>query len=200
MTQDKWLSAGAVKGAGGASARRVLVLLSGGVDSSSCVALYLGKQFQVESLFVDYGHPAATMEREAATAISRHYGIHLREAKVEGLPSRENGFVPGRNALLVCTGLATGTPSAGLLALGIHDGTVYPDCTPGFVTACQTIADVYAEGRIQVVAPFLDWKKNDILTYAEEVGVPLDRTYSCEAGGPTPCGICLSCQDQVGGG
>lgn len=184
-----------MSGDAGASPGRVLVLLSGGVDSSACVAFYLDKRFDVACLFVDYGHPAAVVEQQAAVAITEHYGVHLQISRINGLPARKSGFVPARNALLVFTALACAEPERGLVALGIHSGTPYPDCTPRFVDACQALADVYAEGRVRIAAPFVTWTKGDIFTYAKKVGVPLDSTYSCEAGGATPCGTCLSCQD-----
>ena len=184
---------------GDAAIGHALVLLSGGVDSSSCVAFYLEQHFVVECLFVDYGHPAALAERKAAIVIAQHYGVPFHEAKVEGVPVRETGFVPARNALLICTALASAAPSSGLVALGIHGGTPYPDCTPRFVEACQALADVYSDGRVHIAAPFVEWTKGDIFAYARKVGVPVERTYSCEAGGPEPCGVCLSCMDQARG-
>ena len=176
---------------------RALVLLSGGVDSATCVAFYRSKHFQVQTLFVDYGHPAAEMERDAARAVSSHFDVPLCEATLQGTAVRESGYVPARNALLVTVALATGQPREGLIALGIHDGTRYPDCTRRFVDSCQALADVYANGTIQIAAPFLEWRKGEIVEYARKVRVPLERTYSCEAGGPEPCGRCLSCQDRA---
>lgn len=175
----------------------MLVLLSGGIDSSCCVSFYRSQGFSVEALFVDYGHPAADAERRAARSISRYFGVPLREAAVRGLHVPKAGYVPGRNALLVATALASRGPSPGLLALGIHAGTPYPDCTLRFIDACQALTDVYADGTVQMAAPFLEWTKGDILEYVQEVGLPLRRTYSCEMGASKPCGRCLSCQDRA---
>jgi len=177
--------------------RDVIVLLSGGIDSSTCVAFYRRGRFHVMTLFIDYGQPAAEIERRSARAISRHYDVALHEVSVRGLQRRDVGYVPGRNAFLVCTALASAQSTSGLIALGIHAGTAYPDCSRAFVDACQTVADVYANGTIQVAAPFLEWSKSEIFAHAKKVGVPIDRTYSCEAGARKPCGKCLSCQDRA---
>lgn len=179
------------------NAHRVLVLLSGGIDSSTCIAFYHEQGLTVKALFVDYGQPGARLERVAATAISRHYGIELHEANVRGVAGTPEGFVPGRNVLLVAAALSTVVPDSGLIALGIHAGTPYPDCKPGFLTACQGLADVYHGGAVRVAAPFVEWSKADILTAARNLKVPLQRTYSCEAGKAVACGVCLSCLDRA---
>lgn len=176
----------------------VLVLFSGGLDSSSCAAFYLERRLKVSGLFIDYGQPAALQEWRAASQLSEHLRIGLRRAVVKGIPCPERGFIPARNALLICMALATTTaPLTGLIALGIHSGTPYPDCTPSFLLACQALADVYANGKLQIAAPFLEWSKAEVVTYAKQAGIPLNMTYSCEAGGPEPCGRCLSCQDRL---
>lgn len=174
----------------------VLVLLSGGVDSSCCVTFYLAQRLTVECLFVDYCHAAANAERRAARAIAKHYGVVLHEMTITGLPPRSSGLIPARNALLICTALASVAPTTGLVAIGIHGGTPYPDCTPQFVSACQSLTDIYTDGRVKIAAPFAEWTKGDLYTYAGEVGVPVVQTYSCEAGASEPCGDCLSCKDR----
>ena len=175
----------------------VLVLLSGGIDSSACVGFYRAQKMAVEALFVNYGQPGAKQERVAALAISRHYQIKIHEAAVRGVAVVRAGFVPGRNALLVATALSCVAPESGLIALGIHAGVPYVDCRPGFLTACQALADVYHGGAVRIAAPFVEWSKADIVTAARDLKVPLQRTYSCEAGGAMACGVCLSCLDRA---
>lgn len=177
---------------------QVLVLVSGGIDSATCLAFYKRKRVEVEALFVDYGQPAKRAERTAARSIAAHYKIPLHEVRVHGLPVKDEGYVPGRNAFLVASALAIGIVESGLIALGIHAGTNYPDCTPSFISACQKIADVYANGVIQVTAPFLEWSKGEVILQARKSRVPLRLTYSCERGRAKACGKCLSCQDLRG--
>ena len=82
----------------------------------------------------------------------------------------------------------------GMIAIGIHAGTDYSDCTADFIASMQRVADTYYDGRVQIVAPFLRWTKRDIWQYAQD-RIPLSHTYSCERGLAQPCGGCLSCLD-----
>lgn len=179
------------------SKHQVLVLLSGGIDSSTCVAFYLRQHMSVEALFVDYGQPGASHERIAARAVGDHYSIKLHEAVVRGVPVSNAGFIPGRNALLISVAMASVAPTSGLITLGIHAGARYADCSSGFIGACQSLADVYHNGAVRIASPFVDWSKADIVTLAKEIHVPLDLAYSCEIGGAAPCGACLSCIDRA---
>jgi 7-cyano-7-deazaguanine synthase len=68
--------------------------------------------------------------------------------------------------------------SAGIIALGIHSGTPYVDCSPNFTFVMGRVFNLYEEGRVRIDAPFLDWTKSDIWTYAKANGVPLHLTCS----------------------
>jgi 7-cyano-7-deazaguanine synthase len=174
-----------------------MILLSGGVDSASLLALVRPELGNTApgALFVDYGQPAATCERSAAQALARAYEIPLRLASADIGPIA-TGEVPGRNALLVHLALALAPQGPVSLFLGIHAGTAYVDCTPAFVEVMQASLDLHRAGEVRLAAPFLDWSKTEVYTYARAEGVPLQLTYSCEAGTMPPCGTCLSCSDR----
>lgn len=70
-----------------------------------------------------------------------------------------------------------------MIAIGIHEGPQYLDCSERFLKSIQAVVDGYADGRIRVAAPFLKWSKQIIWEFCKEVGVPVDSTYSCEKGG-----------------
>ena len=82
------------------------------------------------------------------------------------------------------------------VAIGIHTGTPYYDCTKAFLDDCQRILDGYFSGTVGVEAPFLKHWKSDIIQYAKENKVPLDLTYSCLMQDKQPCGKCSSCKDR----
>jgi 7-cyano-7-deazaguanine synthase len=149
----------------------------------------------VSGLFVDYGQLASTKEDSAAVAICRHYGIPLQRLTVTGYENLSGGYVLGRNAFLLHAALMAFSHSAGIIALGIHSGTRYVDCTEDFLRHMQALFDLYADGRIRVDAPFLHWNKREIWEFCREAGVPVGLTYSCENGLVQPCGECASCLD-----
>jgi 7-cyano-7-deazaguanine synthase len=171
-----------------------LVLISGGIDSAACLRYYLHRQHPVAGLFVDYGQPAQHMERRAAVAICERLGIRLGVSQVEG-PAVGVGLIRSRNALLLMLALMLTEFDIGLVSMGVHAGTTYPDCSPPFIRHVQSLYDLYTGGRIRVDAPFLEWSKRDVYDFAVGHGVPVDLTYSCLAGAQQPCKICESCRD-----
>jgi len=172
-----------------------MILLSGGVDSTSLLALSAEEEGTSEALFVDYGHPAAASERAAASAVAEAYGVDLKTACVD-IGTVRAGEVPGRNALFIHLALAMAGPRSTTLFLGVHAGTPYRDCSPAFVDAMQTSLDCHRNGSVQLVTPFLTWSKADVYAYSRAASVPLELTYSCEIGSRPPCGACPSCRDR----
>jgi len=173
---------------------KVLVLLSGGLDSLACVAHYRATGAEVSALFVEYGQRAQQQERRAVRRISDAISLDVDSVAIHGLASR-GGVIPARNALLLSTALMYSGGDTGIIAIGIHAGTGYADCTPMFVTQMQGVFDTYTAGGAMVGAPFLDWRKHQVWEFLDLAGYPKDLTYSCERGGVQPCGTCLSCYD-----
>lgn len=180
------------------SSPEVLVLLSGGLDSTACLRFYIDLGRPTCGLFVDYQQPAANREGYAAKAIANHYGISLYTAIWRGQSKKQSGVVAARNAFLLTTALMERPEQVTTIALGIHAGTQYADCSPEFVDQMQSTFDIYSGGTVHIAAPFVDWTKSDIWKYALSDKVPIDLTYSCEAGTTPPCGHCLSCLDRIG--
>lgn len=173
----------------------VTVLLSGGLDSTACLAFYLGQGFAVEGLFFDFGQASATQEEDAATAISRYYKAGLRRVRCEGLHPPTGVEVSGRNGFLLLGALMALQSEAGIIGIGMHEGTSYVDCTENFIQASQHLFDLYTDGQVKIGAPFVKWSKRQIWDYGRAVGIPVALTYSCELGRRQPCGDCLSCKD-----
>jgi 7-cyano-7-deazaguanine synthase len=83
-----------------------------------------------------------------------------------------------------------------IIAMGIHSGTPYYDCSPAFANRIDDFIREYTSGRTRYFSPFLRWAKNDIYEYCRNERLDLSITYSCEAGTIPPCGHCASCQDR----
>lgn len=174
----------------------VWVLLSGGMDSAACVSFYLDQGACVSGLFIDYNQPSKAQELSAAKAVAAHYGIRILHAEWKGVRVPSAGEIVGRNALLMAGALFEIGADTGMLAAGIHSGTGYFDCTDEFLDLWQGLLDGYSQGRLQLALPFLSWSKRDIWEFCSQRAVPVDITYSCEQGGPAPCGTCRSCKDR----
>lgn len=173
----------------------VLVLLSGGIDSTACLDFYLSQGFAVEAIFLEYGQLSAQRESEATKKICEYYKAPLIIVSCQGVCEKAGGLIMGRNAFLLYGALMEFKKPYGIIAIGVHSGTSYYDCSENFIKSIQSTFDMYTDGQVRIGTPFLDWKKRDILDYCVERKIPLHLTYSCELGQNQPCGRCLSCLD-----
>jgi 7-cyano-7-deazaguanine synthase len=179
-----------------ASRTTVTVLFSGGIDSSGCISFYVRQRIRIRPLFVDYGQPASRAERKSAYAVCSFYGLSLHVISLKGLKVPRSGEILGRNLLLVSAALIAAGFETNLIALGIHRGTRYFDCGPGFIKLCERLFEGYTDGQIRIAAPFLKMNKAEVWEYCKQNHVPLRLTWSCEASCTRPCTKCLSCKDK----
>lgn len=173
----------------------VLILASGGIDSTACINFYKNLNFEVEAIFVDFGQPSRKKEFKAINSITQYFKINLIKLCVTNKLKYKDGFISGRNAFLCFTALMNFSKKNGIIALGIHHGTNYYDCSEKFLKQIQDIFDEYTEGTIKLGAPFLKLNKREIYDYCIYEDVPIQLSYSCELGLKQPCGICLTCKD-----
>lgn len=176
------------------SLQDTLVLLSGGIDSTTALALAAQRGGAPLALFIDYGQPAASAEAAASAAIAEHYGARYHRVTCNGVVVGA-GEVRARNALLLHVGLFAFPAEAGVVIIAVHGGTPYRDCSGQLIDVVQRSYDFHTDGAVNVVAPFIDLLKADVVQLAREIGVPLDITHSCERA-DRPCGECLSCLDR----
>jgi 7-cyano-7-deazaguanine synthase len=174
----------------------VLILLSGGLDSTACIYYHISLGFHVQALFVDHGQRARKREFQSSTSIASYFGIPLKSCKFECQRSFTQGEIKGRNAFLILSALLVYPEMKGLISMGIHKGTQYYDCSEAFLKDMNRILEGYTDGRVVLSAPFLKWDKRMIYSYFIDNGLPIHLTYSCENGLDTPCGECLSCKDR----
>lgn len=170
------------------------MLSSGGIDSSAAIALALHEGHDVEALFVDYGQAPMAAEDRAGAAIAAHYGIRRNCLRLDGV-SFGSGEIGARNAFLLHLALLAFPRQTGAVALGIHRGTPYVDCSEPFVEIMQRSFDLHTSGKINVSVPFIAMHKGAVFDIARDLDVPLGLTHSCEEG-DRPCGVCLSCRDR----
>lgn len=204
------------------SARRAVVLLSGGLDSATVLADAVEQGFECHTLAVDYGqrHVAelAAAERvatELGAASHRVVCVDLRaiggSALTDDIDVPESAsddipvtYVPARNTLLLSLALGYAEVlGAQDLFIGVNavDYSGYPDCRPQFVSAFEELAGVATragvEGeRFRVHAPLIELSKAEIIRHGTALGVDYAQTVSCYQADENgrACGRCDSCR------
>lgn len=206
-----------------------VVLLSGGMDSATCLALVAREGKPVYALTLDYGQRHAR-EVRAARALARRYRVRRHEVlslplagllrssltdRDRAIPSRAAGrgripstYVPARNTIFLAVALGFAeSHGADTIVIGANaiDYSGYPDCRPAFLRAFERLARVATkagvEGTIRwrVRAPLVSKSKAEIVRWGEQLGVPWSLTWSCYSGGSAPCGRCDSCRLRARG-
>jgi 7-cyano-7-deazaguanine synthase len=212
----------------GVSGRPVVVLLSGGLDSATCLGLATSGGARVLALTIDYNQ-RHHIELEAAARLARHYAVerHIvlpldlrgfggsaltadiavpKQGETTGIPIT---YVPARNSIFLAVALGWAEAAGAQdLVIGVNalDYSGYPDCRPQFLAAFEALANVATragvEGaRYRVHAPLLAMSKADIARTATALGVPVEQTWSCYDPGPDgrPCRRCDSCRLRAKG-
>lgn len=189
--------------------RRAIVLLSGGLDSATCLLLARDEGFEVDTLSFDYGQ-RHSIELERARAIAARYGarehrvvrIDLAGAGGSALtdpsiavPRHSLGrepipvtYVPARNTLFLAHAVARGEAIAAsdiFIGANALDYSGYPDCRPEFLEAFEktanlgTKAGVEGKASFRIRAPLLKMTKADIVRLAARLGLDFRLTSSC---------------------
>jgi 7-cyano-7-deazaguanine synthase len=209
--------------------RPAVVLFSGGLDSSTCLAIARAEGFAPHALSVRYGQRHAA-ELESASAVAAALGVPLRTVELDlraiggsaltadlevpkdqpiggGIPIT---YVPARNTVLLALALGFAEViGAEDLYLGVNaiDYSGYPDCRPAFVAAFEQLANVATaaavEGRARytVHAPLMKLSKAEIVQRGTALGVPYQLTLSCYDPDEArrACGRCDSCRLRAQG-
>jgi len=201
--------------------KKAVVLVSGGLDSVTALAIAQSRGFDCYALSVDYGQrhyselDAAKRVAEAAAAPLKILPLDLRtiggsaltadidvpENETTGIPVT---YVPARNTILLSLALAYAEVlGADDIFIGVNavDYSGYPDCRPEFIAAYQQLARLATragvEGRDMTIhTPLIDLSKAEIIRRGIELGIDYGITVSCyQANGEgRACGVCDSCR------
>jgi 7-cyano-7-deazaguanine synthase len=177
--------------------KKVTVLFSGGIDSTSAAILLKSAGLTVRGLFINFGQASQKMEQRSVARLKDIIGISVDEIHVGSRSALGIGELTGRNTFLISAALLLGNCDSGGIAIGIHSGTSYYDCSPDFAEKIDELVRQCSGGRLSIVAPFIRWSKDDVYSYFLSQNIPLHETYSCEAGTSPPCRRCMSCRDRV---
>jgi 7-cyano-7-deazaguanine synthase len=190
-----------------------ICLLSGGLDSSTCLAVARRDGYQCYALSFDYGH-RHRIELESAARVAKMF--HVREHRVMRIDLRAFGgsaltsdidvpksgvvggeipitYVPARNTIFLAMAMAWAEVlECSNLFIGVNaiDYSGYPDCRPEFIEAFERMANLATktgvEGRthLKVHTPLAKLNKAGIVKLAVELGVDFGLTHSCYDPGP----------------
>jgi len=196
--------------------KNAIVLLSGGLDSATTLAIAVAQGFNVSALSFDYGQRHAR-EVAAAAALAKHYNVarHINQkidlaafggsaltdtsiAVPKDAPASDAipiTYVPARNTIFLSFALAFAEVSQAFdIFIGVNaiDYSGYPDCRPAFIEAFELLANlatkagVERQGRYTIHAPLIKLTKAEIITQGLKLKVPYELTHSCYD--PTPAG------------
>ena len=208
---------------------KAVVLLSGGLDSCTCMAVAKSKGYDVYPISFNY-HQRHSIELEGAKKIAAFYGVKrhliietnmdaisgsaLTDKKIE-VPEGDthrtdvpDTYVPARN--LIFLSYAVGYAEvlgASHVYIGVNsvDYSGYPDCRPEFIQRFQELSD-YAttatavKGKhITIETPLQNLSKAEIVKLGVKLGAPYEFTHSCYKGVEKACGVCDSCKLRLEG-
>lgn len=205
---------------------KAVVLLSGGLDSATTLAMAKSLGFDCYALAVSYGQRHSS-ELQAAQRVANASEVPLKvldldlraiggsaltdlmdipESETEGIPVT---YVPARNTIMLSLALGYAEVlGAEDIFIGVNavDYSGYPDCRPEFIAAFEALANVATkaavEGRpLKVHTPLIELTKAEIIQAGAALGVDYARTVSCyqadERG--RACGVCDSCRIRRAG-
>jgi 7-cyano-7-deazaguanine synthase len=205
------------------SKAQVLVVLSGGMDSTVCAALAI-RDFgtaNTAALHIDYGQRTERRERRAFQDICDRFDIRTRLAIQTSFFKAIGGsaltddqiavppagpdigaeipvtYVPFRNSHFLSAAVSWAEVlGAEKIYIGAvaQDSSGYPDCRPEFYAAFnEAVRTGTKEGRIRIETPLIALRKVEIVRLGLELGAPFDLTWSCYSREDLACGVCDSC-------
>lgn len=202
--------------------KKVVMALSGGMDSGTMLAYLIDKGYEVHCLNFTYGSKHNQYEIQCAEKLANYYKVPYR---LIDLTEAFNGFksnllltgdeipeghyaspimsktvVPGRNTIFasILMGYAESI-DAKYIALGVHQGNhfIYSDCRAEYIKALDTLVYLASERKVEVVTPFGNTDKIGICKIGLELGVPYTLTRTCYKDQENACGKCPSCVERL---
>jgi 7-cyano-7-deazaguanine synthase len=201
--------------------KKAVIILSGGLDSTTLLYDIISKGYDVFPLSFDYNQ-RHKKEIEYAKLTCEKLGLEHKIIDIsflndiapstltrndwkvpEGHYADENmkqTVVPNRNAimLMIATSYAIGIKATDLFC-GVHAGdhTIYPDCRPEFIKAIQNVAQLCDWNKVNIHAPYLVIDKKNIVEIGKKLKVDYSLTWTCYSGKDLACGKCGSCTERL---
>jgi 7-cyano-7-deazaguanine synthase len=208
-----------------ASVREAVLLLSGGLDSSTVAGILHAQGTRFRAMTISYGQ-RHDRELRAAERIAEYFGAleHLRieidfrkiggSALLDNNQSLSSGgkgipptYVPARNTVFISLALALAEArgcDAVFIGANAVDYSGYPDCRPEYIEEFNRLSALATKRGVEgdpiiIIAPLMQMSKAEIIKLGTELGVPYELTWSCYRGGEKACGVCDSCLYRLKG-
>lgn len=208
--------------------RRAIVLVSGGLDSVTCLAMARSQGYECYALSFDYGQRHLA-ELEAAQRVSAAFaakahkviklglgdigGSALTDAAIDVPTTPSDGipvtYVPARNSVFLSLALGWAEVlEAYDIFIGVNavDYSGYPDCRPEFIRAFEVMANLATKAGVEgkqfsIHTPLIDLTKAEIIQQGLALGIDYSMTVSCysAADDGRACGKCDSCRLRAAG-
>ena len=207
--------------------KKAVCIISGGMDSalSSYIAKY-EDSYEIVAVHFNYGQKTEKKELECFEKISKslnavknivldlHFikdigGSALTDDTIDipkdGIkPGVPVTYVPFRNGIfLSIAGAIAEREEAEAIYIGVveEDSSGYPDCSESFIKKMEDAINqgTKPETKIELKTPLVHLQKEDIVTHAKRLNVPLSDTWSCYESGSEACGVCDSCRLRLKG-
>lgn len=208
--------------------KRALVLLSGGLDSATVLAIARAQGFECYALSVDYGQRhhaelAAAQRVAQMLGATEHRIIHIDLTGFGGSALTDDNiavpeqpscgipltYVPARNTIMLSLALAWAEVLGSQdIFVGVNavDYSGYPDCRPEYIKAFEDMANLATKAaveghRLTVHAPLIALSKAEIIQRGIGLGVDYGQTVSCYQADEQgrACGVCDSCRLRAAG-
>ena len=209
--------------------KKAVVLLSGGLDSATCLAIARSQGFESYCLSFNYGqrHCAELVAADRvvkALGAAEHRIVNFGLAQFGGSALTDTSiavptdgvqpgipvtYVPARNAIWLSLALAWAEVLGSLdIFVGVNavDYSGYPDCRPEYIAAFETMANLATKAgveghKLSIHAPLIDLSKTEIIRTGAALGVDYSLTVSCYQADEDgrACGVCDSCRLRAEG-
>ena len=208
--------------------KKAVILYSGGLDSTTCLAIAKAEGYQPYALSFSYGqrhrHELEVAKRNARPlGALEHLVVEFDLRKMGGsaltsdiaVPKDGLGeeipvtYVPARNTIFLSFALGWAETLGALdIFIGVNalDYSGYPDCRPEFIAAYETMANLATKAgvegkRLKIHTPLISLSKADIIRKGLSLGVDYGLTHSCydPAQDGAACGLCDSCRLRLKG-
>ncbi len=198
--------------------KRAILLLSGGIDSTTLLAKLSSEKFEVVAVSFNYGQKHSielsyAKKNAKKYYVKKHYIIELDKTlfKSSALVNNDidiasyenarfplgqvNAYVPFRNLLFISSALSLAESmniNEIYLAINKDDASIFWDCRIDFIDKINTIANLNTS--ILIKTPFINLHKSEVIKLARQLNVDLNNTITCyKPNKANECGVCLSC-------